>query len=125
MVSGEAIRALVISRARVLVVQKTGWGKSLVYFMATKLLRERGGGPTLLISPLLSLMRDQQVMARQIEVRALSIDSANRDDWNAIAAELAANTCDVLMISGAAGERALPDRGAADPAARHRFVRRR
>jgi ATP-dependent DNA helicase RecQ len=95
----EAIHALVVGRARVLIVQKTGWGKSLVYFLATRLLREQGSGPTLLISPLLSLMRDQQLMASRLGVRARSVNSANRDEWDVVARELAANTCDVLMVS--------------------------
>ncbi|MBA3368689.1 MAG: recombinase RecQ, partial [Geodermatophilaceae bacterium] len=43
-----AIAALVEGRQRALVVQRTGWGKSAVYFVATALLRARGGGPTLL-----------------------------------------------------------------------------
>ena len=66
----EAIVAAVDERSRVLVVQRTGWGKSLVYFLATRILRDRGSGPTLLISPLLSLMRDQLLMAGRIGVRA-------------------------------------------------------
>src|SRR5438309_758695 len=66
----EAIEAVVARGERVLVVQRTGWGKSIVYFLTTRLLRERGAGPTLLISPLLSLMRNQVAMARRIGVRA-------------------------------------------------------
>src|SRR5581483_5503490 len=80
----EAIEALIERRARALVVQRTGWGKSLVYFIATKLLREQGAGPTLLISPLLALMRNQTEMAERIGVRALSVNSSNREEWAAV-----------------------------------------
>jgi hypothetical protein len=66
----EAIERLVSGRARVLVVQRTGWGKSAVYFIATRLLRQGGSGPTLLVSPLLALMRNQLEMARRSGVRA-------------------------------------------------------
>src|SRR6476659_1675285 len=84
----EATRALYEDRGRVLVVQRTGWGKSAVYLIATRLLREDGRGPTLLVSPLLALMRNQIDMARRIGVRAATINSANRDDWEAIAEEI-------------------------------------
>ncbi|MFO0734181.1 MAG: DEAD/DEAH box helicase [Nitrospiraceae bacterium] len=80
----EAISEVVERRARVLVVQRTGWGKSLVYFIATRLLRQSGAGPTLLISPLLSLMRNQIAMAERIGVRALSINSDNATAWNEV-----------------------------------------
>lgn len=76
----EAIEAL-LQRERLLVVQRTGWGKSIVYFLATRLLRERGAGCTLLISPLLALMRNQIEAARRIGVRAETINSANVEDW--------------------------------------------
>ncbi len=95
----ETIQALVEQRARVLLVQATGWGKSLVYFIATKLLREQGAGPTLLISPLLALMRNQVEMAERIGIHAFSINSSNPDDWGAIEAALAADQCDVLLVS--------------------------
>ncbi len=78
----EAIRAVVEDRARVLLVQRTGWGKSIVYFISTRLLRDRGAGPTLIVSPLLALMRDQIRMAEIIGVRALTINSSNTDDWH-------------------------------------------
>src|SRR5882757_9789056 len=77
----EAIRHVVERRGRLLVVQKTGWGKSLVYFIATKLLREAGAGPALLISPLLALMRNQIAAAERMGVRAATINSDNMDDW--------------------------------------------
>src|SRR5437763_15769217 len=77
----EAIRHVVERRGRLLVVQKTGWGKSFVYFIATKLLRESGAGPALLISPLLALMRNQIDAAKRMDTRALTINSDNKDDW--------------------------------------------
>ena len=95
----EAIEAVAIRKKRALVVQRTGWGKSLVYFLATKLLREQGAGPTLLISPLLSLMRNQIDMAARIGIRAHTIHSANRQEWDVVEALLKENACDVLLIS--------------------------
>ncbi|HXJ65977.1 MAG TPA: DEAD/DEAH box helicase, partial [Actinomycetota bacterium] len=95
----EAIRALYADGGRVLVVQRTGWGKSAVYLIATRLLRGDGRGPTLLVSPLLALMRNQIDMARRIGVRAATINSANRDDWDAIAEEIAHDAVDLLLIS--------------------------
>ena len=94
----ESIEQL-LNRNRVLVVQRTGWGKSMVYFLATKLLREQGAGPTLLISPLLSLMRNQLEAAQRIGVTARTINSTNNDEWQQIQDELAANQVDVLLIS--------------------------
>src|SRR5438046_7820948 len=94
----EAIEALVVKRQRVLVVQRTGWGKSLVYFLATRLLREQGAGPTLLISPLLSLMRNQVEMARRIGIRAYSIHSENREEWEAAERAIQRDECDVLLV---------------------------
>jgi ATP-dependent DNA helicase RecQ len=95
----EAIDALVTRRARVLVVQRTGWGKSAVYWIATKLLRDAGAAPTLVVSPLLALMRDQVAAAASMGITARTINSTNIDDWRAIEAELAAGTVDVLLIS--------------------------
>lgn len=94
-----AIAALVEQRARLLVVQRTGWGKSVVYFLATRLLRDRGAGCSILISPLLSLMRNQIAAARRIGVRAETINSANEADWPQIEAALHRNEIDVLLIS--------------------------
>src|SRR6185437_4139145 len=74
----EAIRHLVEARGRLLVVQRTGWGKSFVYFIATKLLRDDGNGPALLVSPLLALMRNQIAAAARIGVRAVTINSDNQ-----------------------------------------------
>lgn len=95
----EAIEALVTHRTRLLVVQRTGWGKSIVYFLTTKLLRERGAGPTLLVSPLLALMRNQVAAAERIGIRAVTINSTNPDDWPEIEAQLSANEVDVLLVS--------------------------
>src|SRR6058998_2278870 len=77
----EAINSVANHRQRLLVVQRTGWGKSVVYFLATKVLRDAGSGPTLLISPLLSLMRNQALMAQRLGIRALALHSENREDW--------------------------------------------
>ena len=82
----DAIRHIVEGRGRLLVVQKTGWGKSFVYFIATKLLREGGNGPALLISPLLALMRNQISAAERMGVRAATINSDNQEEWTEIEA---------------------------------------
>lgn len=95
----EAIQGLVSSQGRLLVVQKTGWGKSFVYFIATKILRESGSGPTLLISPLLSLMRNQIMAAERMGVRAVTINSDNFDNWQEIERSIRRNEVDVLLIS--------------------------
>ncbi|MGL4208759.1 MAG: DEAD/DEAH box helicase, partial [Candidatus Adiutrix sp.] len=84
---------------RVLVLQRTGWGKSMVYFIATKLLRDQGTGPTLLISPLLSLMRNQLEAARRIGIKAHTINSTNNQQWSQIHRELVENRVDILLIS--------------------------
>ena len=95
----EAIKHVVESRGRLLVVQKTGWGKSFVYFIATKLLREAGKGPALLVSPLLALMRNQIAAAERMGVRAATIHSGNQDSWNEVEAAIRADTIDILLIS--------------------------
>ena len=95
----EAIEALVGRRRRALVVQRTGWGKSAVYFVATALLRAQGAGPTLIISPLLALMRDQIAAAQRAGVRAQAINSANATEWEQIRGQLAADQVDVLLVS--------------------------
>ncbi|MFL9959561.1 RecQ family ATP-dependent DNA helicase [Paraburkholderia sediminicola] len=95
----DAIRYVVEGKGRLLVVQKTGWGKSFVYFIATKLLRESGAGPALLISPLLALMRNQIAAAERMGVRAATINSDNMDDWTAVEAKLAKGEIDILLIS--------------------------
>jgi ATP-dependent DNA helicase RecQ len=95
----EAIRHIVEGHGRLLVVQKTGWGKSFVYFIATKLLRDAGAGPALLISPLLSLMRNQLIAAERMGVRAATINSDNQVEWSEIEVRLERNEIDVLLIS--------------------------
>ncbi|HAY22388.1 MAG TPA: ATP-dependent DNA helicase RecG, partial [Desulfobacterales bacterium] len=95
----EAISALVLGRSQLLVVQRTGWGKSLVYFLATRLLRDHGKGPTLLVSPLLALMRNQVEMAERLGVRAATINSANRKEWQEIKTRLLKNKVDILLVS--------------------------
>jgi ATP-dependent DNA helicase RecQ len=94
-----AIKALVVDRRRALVVQRTGWGKSAVYFVAAHLLRERGAGPTVIVSPLLALMRNQIAAAERAGIRARTINSANIEDWDAIYADIEADTVDVLLVS--------------------------
>jgi len=94
-----AIEALVVERRRVLVVQRTGWGKSAVYFVATALLRARGGGATVIVSPLLSLMRNQVAAAARAGIRAATINSANVEDWTAIQADITTGAVDVMLVS--------------------------
>ena len=95
----DAIRYTVEGRGRLLVVQKTGWGKSFVYFIATKLLREAGLGPALLFSPLLSLMRNQIAAAERMGVRAIRITSDNQEHWAAAEECLRRDDVDILLIS--------------------------
>jgi ATP-dependent DNA helicase RecQ len=94
-----AIDALVLEHKRVLCVQRTGWGKSAVYFVATTLLRAQGKGPTLLVSPLLALMRNQIEQAARGGIRAATINSDNKDSWEQIGAALADDTIDILLVS--------------------------
>ncbi|MDM4720917.1 DEAD/DEAH box helicase [Micromonospora sp. WMMA1363] len=95
-----AIEALAVDRRRVLCVQRTGWGKSAVYFVATALLRTSGEhGPTVIVSPLLALMRNQVESAARAGIRARTINSANLDEWDEITAEIHAGAVDVLLIS--------------------------
>ena len=95
----EAIRHVVEGQGKLLVVQKTGWGKSFVYFIATKLLREGGSGPALLISPLLSLMRNQIAAAERMGVRAATINSNNTGEWRLVEAQARNNQVDILLVS--------------------------
>ena len=95
----EAIDLAANQRRRLLVVQRTGWGKSVVYFLAAKILRDAGAGPTLLISPLLSLMRNQIQGAERLGIRAKTIHSLNLEEWEQVEAALQANQVDVLMVS--------------------------
>lgn len=94
-----AIEALAVDHRRVLCVQRTGWGKSAVYFVATALLRARGAGPTVIVSPLLALMRNQVAAAERAGIRAHTINSANLEEWDHVAAEVRSGTVDVLLIS--------------------------
>jgi ATP-dependent DNA helicase RecQ len=95
----EAIAALVQDRRRALVVQRTGWGKSAVYFVATALLRAAGAGPTVIVSPLLALMRDQIAAATRAGVRAVTINTANPTEWGEVCAALEADQVDLLLVS--------------------------
>lgn len=95
----EAIEELVVNLNRVLLVQRTGWGKSAVYFIATRLLRDLGAGPTLLVSPLLALMRNQIEAAERMGVRAATVNSSNREEWERVIADIDADAIDVLLIS--------------------------
>ncbi|PSJ29427.1 recombinase RecQ [Streptosporangium nondiastaticum] len=94
-----AIEALVAHHRRALVVQRTGWGKSAVYFVATALLRARGSGPTVIVSPLLALMRNQVDAAARAGIHARTINSANVEEWDTVQAEVAAGEVDVLLVS--------------------------
>jgi ATP-dependent DNA helicase RecQ len=94
-----AIKALVVDRRRALVVQRTGWGKSAVYFVATALLRERGAGPTVIVSPLLALMRNQIDAAERAGIRAVTINSSNPREWEEIYAQIRTGQIDVLLVS--------------------------
>ncbi|WP_406408726.1 RecQ family ATP-dependent DNA helicase [Streptomyces halstedii] len=94
-----AIEALVADKRRALVVQRTGWGKSAVYFVATSLLRAQGGGPTVIVSPLLALMRNQVAAAARAGISARTINSSNTEEWDTVRAEVAAGEVDVLLVS--------------------------
>src|SRR5256885_16715972 len=94
-----AIEALVVDRRRALVVQRTGWGKSAVYFIATALLRAAGAGPTVIISPLLALMRNQIAAAERAGIHAVTINSTNVDEWSRTYAAVARGSVDVLLLS--------------------------
>jgi ATP-dependent DNA helicase RecQ len=94
-----AIEALVVHRRRALVVQRTGWGKSAVYFIAAKLLRATGHGPTVIVSPLLALMRNQVAAAERAGVRAATINSSNVTDWSEIHDRVRSGDLDVLLVS--------------------------
>jgi ATP-dependent DNA helicase RecQ len=94
-----AIEALAVDGRRALVVQRTGWGKSAVYFVATKLLREEGAGPTVIVSPLLALMRNQIAAAERAGIRAVTINSTNIDQWQPIQDQIHAGEVDVLLVS--------------------------
>ena len=95
----EAIRHVVEGNGRLLVVQKTGWGKSFVYFIAIKLLREAGMGPALLVSPLLALMRNQIAAAERMGVRAETINSDNQGRWREVEAVIRRDEADIVLIA--------------------------
>jgi ATP-dependent DNA helicase RecQ len=95
----EAIDGLVNRTEQLLLVQRTGWGKSAVYFIATRILRGRGAGPTLLVSPLLALMRDQVRAAARLGLKAATINSSNTEDWDKIFTDLSMGEIDLLLIS--------------------------
>lgn len=95
----EAIDALVNRRQKLMVVQRTGWGKSSVYFISTRILRDSGAGPTVIVSPLLALMRNQIEAANRLGIRAETINSTNQDDWPAISQRILTNQVDAILIS--------------------------
>ena len=95
----EAIDALVNRRQKLMVVQRTGWGKSSVYFISTRILRDRGAGPTIIVSPLLALMRNQIEAANRLGIRAETINSTNQDNWPAISQRILADQVDAMLIS--------------------------
>jgi ATP-dependent DNA helicase RecQ len=95
----EAIDALVNRRQKLMVVQRTGWGKSSVYFISTRILRDRGAGPTVIVSPLLALMRNQIEAANRLGIRAVTINSTNQDNWPAISQSILADQVDAMLIS--------------------------
>lgn len=88
-----------LQNKKALIVQQTGWGKSIVYFIATRILRDKGKGPTILISPLLSLIRNQIENASKIGIVALTINSQNVEEWDNVKSNLKNDTCDILLIS--------------------------
>lgn len=94
-----AVHALVVDRRRCLVVQATGWGKSAVYWIAARAVRDAGAGPVLVVSPLLALMRDQVDAAAKAGLRAVTLNSSNFDDWSAVEADVLAGRVDVLLVS--------------------------
>jgi ATP-dependent DNA helicase RecQ len=94
-----AIEALVVQRRRALVVQRTGWGKSAVYFVATALLRAAGAGPTIIVSPLLALMRNQIAAAQRAGIRAVTVNSSNLGEWAQIYQAIESGEVDVLLVS--------------------------
>lgn len=95
----EAIDALVNQNQKLLVVQRTGWGKSSVYFISTKIFRDRGMGPTIIVSPLLALMRNQIESAERLGIVAETMNSTNTEEWKAVAARILNNEIDCLLIS--------------------------
>lgn len=95
----EAVSTLINDRRKLLVVQRTGWGKSAVYFIATRVFRDEGKGPTLIISPLLALMRNQIEAAERLGIRAATINSSNREEWTRVQQQVVEGEVDALLIS--------------------------
>ena len=95
----EAIDALVNEKRKLLVVQRTGWGKSSVYFIATRILRDQGHGPTLIVSPLLALMRNQIEAAQRRGIQAVTVNSTNTEDWPALTRSILEERADAVLIS--------------------------
>lgn len=95
----EAIDALANGRRQALIVQRTGWGKSVVYFLTTRHLRDQGAGPTLVVSPLLALMRNQIVSAERLGLKAATINSANPEQWDEVYGDVVAGKLDLLLVS--------------------------
>jgi ATP-dependent DNA helicase RecQ len=95
----EAIDALVNGRKKLLVVQRTGWGKSSVYFISTRILRDRGFGASIIVSPLLALMRNQIEAAERLGIRAIALNSTNQNDWAALIQQILSNQVDCILVS--------------------------
>ena len=95
----DAIDALVNQNKKLLVVQRTGWGKSSVYFISTKIFRDRDQGPTIIVSPLLALMRNQIESAERLGIKAVTMNSTNTADWDKVTQDILANKIDCLLIS--------------------------
>ena len=95
----EAINTVISQRKKLLVVQRTGWGKSSVYFISTRILRDRGAGPTLIVSPLLALMRNQIDSAEKLKIDAVTINSTNQNEWHNIQQQILNNSIDAVLIS--------------------------
>lgn len=95
----EAIYELTVNKSKLLVIQRTGWGKSAVYFLSCKILRDQGKGPTIIISPLLALMRNQIEAANRLGIKAATINSTNIEDWHKVKAAVLRNEVDALLIS--------------------------
>ena len=106
-------------------MQRTGWGKSAVYFVATKLLRDEGAGTTVIVSPLLALMRDQIAAASRLGLIAMTINASNRDEWTQVEIALRANAVDVLLISQNASITTTSARGFGAADGQSRAVRHR
>ena len=95
----EAINLIISEKSKLLVVERTGWGKSTVYFLTTKILREQGFGVTLIVSPLLALMRNQIFSAKKLQINASTINSSNTNEWSIIENDVLQEKVDVLLIS--------------------------